>query len=202
VQEQTAGLSGAPTRWWSRALVAGTAVAVCALVCWHLAASFLYDAPPNPVSQRYAKQINWWMNPLFAQDWQLFAPNPFSENVDIQVRGSLAAGGASTLWYDLSAVDAATALHDPAPTQLAQNGLRNAWLEWSGTHDSAGKATGPDAGIAQQYLLAFARSRLAAVVPAPLGALQIRVITTLIPGSGRTAAQTAPQVRELDWWPL
>jgi hypothetical protein len=183
-------------------LVAGTVVLVGVVVAWHLTASFLYNAPANPVSQRYAEQIDGWMDPLFAQDWQLFAPNPFSENIDIQARGALAATGRTTAWYDLSAVDAVAELDDPAPTHLTENGLRNAWLEWSGTHDAGGNPTGPDAAIAQQYLLGFARSRLAAAVPAPLGSVQLRIITTLIPGPGRSAAQTAAQVRELTWWPL
>jgi hypothetical protein len=33
-----------------------------------------------------------------------------------------------------------------------------------------------------------------------IGSVQIRAVTTLLPGPGRTLAQTAPQVRTLDWW--
>src|SRR6185437_2966569 len=70
------------TRGWSRALVGGMALAVAAVAIVHLAATFLYNAPANPVSQRYARSVNWWMEPLFSQNWRLFAPNPISENVE------------------------------------------------------------------------------------------------------------------------
>src|SRR5258708_632570 len=95
------------TRRWSRALVAGTAVAVAAVLGIHLAATFLYNAPSNPVSQRYAKQVQWWMEPLFNQNWRLFAPNPISENVSVQARASLSPDGRLTGWIDLSAQDEA-----------------------------------------------------------------------------------------------
>ena len=41
---------------------------------------------------------------------------------------------------------------------------------------------------------------LARQVGGTISSVQIRAITTLIPGPGRTAAQTAPQTRTLDWW--
>jgi Family of unknown function (DUF5819) len=188
--------------WWSRALVGGTVVVVCALVAWHLTASFLYNAPRNPVSHALARPVAAWMDPVFAQNWQLFAPNPISENIDVQARASLSATGDVTAWYDLSAADAAAERGDPAPTHLTENGLRNAWLDWSGSHDAAGDPTGPGAAIAQQYLIALVRSRLSAAVPAPLGSIQLRVVTSLIPGPGRTAAQTAPHIQVLSWWPV
>jgi len=33
-----------------------------------------------------------------------------------------------------------------------------------------------------------------------IDSIQIRFIVTLIPGPGRTAAQTAPQTQALAWW--
>jgi hypothetical protein len=194
--------SGPPqlTRRWSRALVAATALAVVAVLGVHLAATFLYNAPANPVSQRYAKQVQWWMDPLFTQNWRLFAPNPISENVTVQARASLSPDGAVTGWFDLSAQDTAAVRGDPVPGHLAENGLRNAWFEWLGTHDANGNPTGGQSAIMQQYLLNLVLDRLHGPVKGTIGSVQVRAITTLIPGPGRTAAQTAPQTRTLDWW--
>lgn len=202
MSEPTPGPTGAAGPWWSRTLVAVTVALVGALAAWHLTATFLYNAPRNPVLQTLNRPVHAWMNPVFQQNWQLFAPNPISENIDVQARASVSATGAQTAWYDLSAADDAAEVGDPAPTHLVENGLRNAWLEWSATHDATGNPTGTGAGIAQDYLLATVRGRLAAVVSEPLGSVQIRVITTLLPGPGRTAAQTAPQTRVLSWWPV
>jgi hypothetical protein len=200
-----AGPASAPgpaplTRHWSRALVAGTAVAVVAVLGAHLSATFLYNAPANPLSQRYAKQVQRWMEPLFSQNWHLFAPNPLSENVSVQARASLAPDGRLTGWVDLSAQDRAAVLGDPVPGHLVENELRNAWFEWLATHDAGGEPTGDKAAIMQRYLLNVVVDRMRGQAAGPIGSVQIRAITTLIPGPGRTAAQTAPQTRTLDWW--
>ena len=190
------------TRRWSRALVAGTTAAVVALVGVHLSATFFYNAPTNPVSQRYSKQIQWWMEPLFTQNWRLFAPNPISENVTVQARASLAPNGFVTGWIDLSAQDEAAVLGDPAPGHIAENGLRNAWFDWVGTHSDNGDPTATTADTMQRYLLNLVVDRLHGKVVGTISSVQIRTITTLIPGPGRTAAQTAPSTRTLDWWTL
>ena len=190
------------TRRWSRALVAGTVVVVVAVLGVHLSATFLYNAPSNPVSQRYAKQIQWWMEPLFTQNWRLFAPNPISENVSVQARASLSPDGSVTEWVDLSAQDQAAGQGDPVPGHQSENGLRNAWFEWLQTHDSNGNPTGGQSAIMQQYLLNLVLDRLHGSLSGTIVSVQIRAITTLIPGPGRTAAQTAPQTRTLDWWTL
>lgn len=192
------------TRRWSRSLVAGTFVAVLAVLATHLAATFLYNAPTNPVSARYTKQIHWWMDPLFTQNWRLFAPNPISENVRIEARASLRPDGRASGWIDLTAQDEAAVLDDPVPGHIAENGLRTAWFQWAATHDDSGGPTGGDADLYQSYLMNLVLDRLHGTLgaAAPVGSLQIRAVTTLIPGPGRTAQQTAPQTRTLDWWTL
>lgn len=51
-----------------------TVVFLClATVLAHAALVFLHVAPSNSVSQRYARQINAWVYPLFEQNWRLFA---------------------------------------------------------------------------------------------------------------------------------
>jgi hypothetical protein len=188
------------TRRWSRALVAGATAAMAAALAVHLTATFLYNAPVNTVSQRYSQQIRWWIDPLFTQNWRLFAPNPISENVSVQARASLAPDGRVSGWVDLSAQDRAAVLGDPVPGHIAVNGLRNAWFSWAATHDANGNPTADGAALMQQYLLNLVLDRLHGAVGGPIGSVQIRTVTTLIPGPGRTAAQTAPQTRTLDWW--
>jgi hypothetical protein len=197
------GFEGPPapqTRRWSRALVAVTAVAVVVVLGAHLAATFLYNAPLNPVSQRYAKQVNWWMEPLFDQNWRLFAPNPISVNVSVEARARLNLDGTVTGWIDLSAQDRAAMLHDPVPGHIAENGLRNAWFRWAGTHNGNGDPLGAHAAVYQRYLLNMVLQRLRGRVAGSIGSVQVRAVTTPIPGPGSTAAEIVPQTRTLDWW--
>ena len=177
-------------------------LAVVAVVLVHLTATFLYNAPANPVSQRYQTSVNWWMEPLFRQNWQLFAPNPISENIEVDARASLDPDGRLTGWVNFSAQDEAAVRGNPVPGHLTENELRNAWFQWLETHDANGNPTRADAGVMQSYLLNVVLNRLRDQVGGTIGSVQIRAITTLIPGPGRTPAQTAPQTRTLDWWPL
>jgi hypothetical protein len=197
------GSAAAPprlTRRWSRALVSGATVTVIAVALTHLAATFLYNAPANPISVRYANQVRWWMEPLFSQNWRLFAPDPISENLRIEARASLVPDGRATGWVDLSAQDEAAVRGDPAPSHLTESSLRNAWLQYAATHDDNGNPTGANAALMQHYLLNVVLGRLRDRSGSAIASVQIRVTTTLIPGPGRTAAQTAPQTRTLDWW--
>lgn len=191
-----------PTAWWSRGLVALVALLVAGVVATHLFATFLYNSPPNPVSQRYAAPLRTWMTPLFAQNWQLFAPDPLSEQIDVQARASETGSGRLTAWRDLSSVDEQATYHNPVPSQITLNALRNAVLEWLGTHDSNGNPTGADATLAQQYLANFAVARLTGEIGGQYSSIQIRLVFTLLSGPGRTAAQTAPVTRTLTWWIL
>lgn len=191
-----------PRRRWSRALVAGTFLVTGVLAAAQMAATFLYNAPRSLVTQRYAAQVAWWMTPLQNQNWQLFAPNPISENVEIDARASIGPGATLTPWLNLSGIDDATTNGDPAPSHLTMNALRNAWQEFNDTHSSTGipDADSPMAGTAQAYLQNLVLSYLRPTLSQPLDSIQVRFVVTLLPGPGRTAAQTAPQVQTLPWW--
>jgi len=189
-------------RPWSRALVGGTVLLTAVLVAIQLTATFLYNAPSNVVSQRYETQISWWMNPLLNQNWQLFAPNPISENLEVDARASVGPSATVTSWVNLSAIDAARTVGNPAPSHLTMNGLRNAWREFAGTHTATGLplASSPMAATAQGYLENLVLGYLRPRESGAIDSVQVRFIVTLLPGSGRTAAQSAPQTQTLPWW--
>jgi hypothetical protein len=189
-----------PGRGWSRALVAVAALVITVLAGIQLSAMFLYNAPDNTVSKRYATQISWWMNPLQNQNWQLFAPNPISENVEVDARASIGASAAVTPWLDLSAIDQAATSGNPAPSHMTMNGLRNAWREYEVTHGSNGGPSTSLAGTAQQYLQNLVLGYLRPRESGTIDSIQVRFIVRLIPGPGRTAAQTAAQTQTLAWW--
>ncbi|HEX4787168.1 MAG TPA: DUF5819 family protein [Actinospica sp.] len=189
-----------PGRRWSRALVGATAAATAVVVATQLAATFLYNAPANPISRRYQAQVSWWMDPLLNQNWQLFAPNPISENLELDARASLGATAAVTPWLNISAIDQANTVDDPAPGHLTMNALRNAWREYATTHGSTGLPDSPLAGTAQQYLQNLVLGYLRPRESGTIDSVQVRFVVTLIPGPGRSAAQTAPQTQTLSWW--
>ena len=181
-------------------MVGAAALLVAALVAAQLAATFLYNAPSNIISQRYQTQISWWMNPLLNQNWQLFAPNPISENVEVDARASVGPSAGLTPWLDLSAIDQAATDGNPAPSHLTMNALRNAWREYEVTHSPSGQPSTPLAGTAQQYLQNLVLGYLRPRESGTIDSIQVRFIVTLIPGAGRTAAQSAPQTQTLAWW--
>ena len=167
-----------------------------------MAATFLYNAPSSLVTQKFAAQVSWWMDPLLNQNWQLFAPNPISENVEIDARASVGSSAALTPWRNLSAIDAAATTGNPAPSHLTMNALRNAWREFADTHDANGlpNANSPLAATSQTYLQNLVLDYLRPIESGTIDSIQVRFVVTLLPGSGRTAAQTAPQTQTLPWW--
>jgi hypothetical protein len=189
-----------PARRWSRALVGATAALTAVAAGAQMAATFLYNAPANPVSAKYRAQVAWWMNPLLNQNWQLFAPNPISENLEVDARVSVGPSAAVAPWTNLSAIDLAATAGNPAPSHLTMNGLRNAWREYVSTHDASGLPNSPLASTAQQYLENLVLDYLRPRQDGKIDSVQVRFIVTLVPGPGRSAAQTAPQTQTLPWW--
>jgi hypothetical protein len=179
-----------------------TVLVTAVLVGCQLAATFLYNAPSNVISKTYAAQISWWMTPLQMQNWELFAPNPISENLEVDARASVGSAAAVTPWIDLSAIDDAATDGNPVPSHMTMNAMRNAWLKFMQTHTSTGTpdANAPLAGTAQGYLENLVLGYLRPRESGTIDSIQVRFVTTLVPGDGRTAAQTAPQTQTLPWW--
>ncbi|MED3038000.1 DUF5819 family protein [Bacillus tropicus] len=57
------------------------------IMLFHASMTVLYNSPINPIKVKLGFIIDNYMNPLFSQNWNLFAPNPVSTNMDIVTRG-------------------------------------------------------------------------------------------------------------------
>lgn len=67
--------------------------------------TFLYVAPINPISLDLNAQIAYYMEPLFQQNWRLFAPDPISEERGLLVRARIKQGDGNILeteFYDFT----------------------------------------------------------------------------------------------------
>ncbi len=59
------------------------------LVCMaliHIVMTVFYIIPLNPITAKYNPLIKAYMDPLFTQTWQLFAPSPISHNYTLLMK--------------------------------------------------------------------------------------------------------------------
>ncbi|WP_448321088.1 DUF5819 family protein [Streptomyces sp. CO7] len=169
---------------------------------------FLHVAPPNVVSQRYSRQVNAWIYPLFEQNWRMFAPDPDSVNRKIFARTAHTAPDGSVQvgpWTDLSAVDEAAIDHNPFPSHASQNLLRRAWTAYAELHGGDDISRSDRALMLRQYLRNIAAARMAELNDKPFEDIQLRVVTLPVPAPGtadsdRRAASAKPMTRLLPWW--
>jgi hypothetical protein len=68
-------------------LVSAVIAVVYALCC------VVYNAPASPAQIRLAKPVKSMMDPYFAQDWMLFAPNPSTTNKQLLLEAKLKTSG-------------------------------------------------------------------------------------------------------------
>lgn len=188
--------------------VTGAAVAVCLVATVaHVLMVSLYVAPVNPISQRYSRQIDDWIDPLFDQNWQLFAPQPQSANWQISAR-TMSTGPdgrpAVSSWFDLTALDNAAVKHDVFPSHTAQNTLRRAWTAYVAAFGASDQADSSWAELVQEYLRNIAVDRVQAHRAGTIDSIQLRVVTQPIPAQaapgGPRPATPAADIRNLPWW--
>ncbi|WP_457032331.1 DUF5819 family protein [Kitasatospora sp. P5_F3] len=185
------------------------AVALClAASLVHVLLVFMYVAPPNQLSQAYSRQINAWINPLFEQNWRLFAPDPESATRQVSVRTARTSRDGTRQvgdWFDLSAVDDSDVKHNVFPSHTTQNMLRRAWAAYLESHGSDDKPHSERARMLQEYLRNIAVERVAAHQDSTFDAVQLRVITQPIAapttaGGPRPVSSTPVDTRYLPWW--
>lgn len=189
----------------------GAAVVLCvATAVVRVLLVFLQVAPPNSVSQRYSKQINVWVYPLFEQNWRLFAPDPESVNRQILARTAHTAPDGTvevSPWFDLTPVDDAAVKHNPFPSHTAQNMLRRAWSSYVDSHGTDDEPHSDRAVMTRRYLCNIAVQRFADHQPGAIESIQLRVVTRPVvppgttgdtrPDDDRTGARRHPLPA---WW--
>lgn len=84
---------------WKK-LAAG--VLCVAFIC-HFAVTLIYNTPSNPVKAKYNKQISSYIDPVFTQNWRLFAPEPVTRNNKFFVKAEIITnnGIRTTEWIDI-----------------------------------------------------------------------------------------------------
>ncbi|MFC4034865.1 DUF5819 family protein [Streptomyces polygonati] len=193
-----------PLRLATRAVVA----LLAAVAVLHVFFVFLHVAPPNQISQRYARQVESWVYPFFEQNWRLFAPEPESAVPQISVRTAYTSADGSRRigdWLDLTAIDNAGVRHSVFPSHTHQNMLRRAWTVYLDLHGNSDVSSSDRAVMAQEYLRNIAVERIAAARHSAFTDVQLRVRTYPVPGYDATGhmLRTAPSTvdtRMLPWW--
>ena len=59
---------------------------IAAVLGWHVLATALYLLPNNPLTPYYSATISSYMDPVFSQNWQLFAPEPATSSLQLWYR--------------------------------------------------------------------------------------------------------------------
>ncbi|WP_406013946.1 DUF5819 family protein [Streptomyces sp. NBC_00984] len=191
-----------------RAATKGAAVLLVCVSLLHMFFLFLHVAPPNQISQRYARQVQSWVYPLFEQNWRLFAPEPESSVPQVSARTvRTTADGSQRIsgWFDLTAVDDAEVRHNPFPSHTNQNMLRRAWTGYLESHGNSDESYSDRAVMWQEYLRNIAVDRITATRPGAVDGVQLRVLTRPVAafdatGQRRPVSPSVVDTRNLPWW--
>jgi Family of unknown function (DUF5819) len=194
-------------RWspGARIAIAAAIAAVAIGAAIHLGMVFLHIAPSNTIYKENSKTVDGYVYPEFEQNWKLFAPNPLQQNVHVQARAQVLAGGQDTTtgWVDLTAEDTAAVHHNPAPSHVDQNLLRRAFDFYTGSHGTDGKPIGERGLISQDYLRRIAAQRLGPHLDGgTVQQVQLRSVSTPV-APARWSHETIdlkPTTDELPWW--
>ncbi|MBG6189590.1 hypothetical protein IWX64_000510 [Arthrobacter sp. CAN_A212] len=83
----------------------------------HFTFTILHVTPVNPLKVEQERVVNAWVQPLFVQNWQLFAPDPIAHDQGLLVRARLigGTGPAETDFVDITTPH----LHHPTPAPAA-----------------------------------------------------------------------------------
>lgn len=210
---QTSGGVGPARHVWpnttrGRAVLAGATACCLLLVAYHLVMVFLWNAPRNVATDALRGPLRAWISPVFAQGWELFAPNPWSANTHLvaQVRVKRPDGTVPVSeWIDLTAQDMAGIEANPVPSRANQDTILKATAWYFRTHDdmSGERTDGGYSILAEEYLYRIAAHRVGATHDGGRTvALRIQLVTTSIPPPPWTGPSdpVKPSTVTLDWW--
>lgn len=113
-----------------RPVVVRATVVVAALVTLcHVAASFLWIAPPTPLRELVPGNVlSSYMIPWFGQSWSVFAPEPINGDYRVKVRAILERDGVESVtdWVSATDVEQSMAQHNLFPPRAAGLAVRSA----------------------------------------------------------------------------
>ncbi len=129
----------------------GVAFFLVGLVALHFVATFLWNAPSNPIKESVGDQVSGYMRPFFQQNWSLFAPNPVNAEDELRVRAQVedpqTGEVTTTEWEDPTRLEWTLITHDPAPSRasrLTSNLHRRVNTAWDALTDDQQAILGTD----------------------------------------------------------
>jgi hypothetical protein len=160
----------------------------------------LYVATDFPLSRTYAKQIDWWMRPMFPQDWNIFAPDPSRYNLHLEVRTRV--DGKLGEWTDLTAYDNSRYRGDLLPSIEDQLVLRRAVSQYQISAGNQARTQAADAARSRnaRYLVNVIRLRLDDLGKPTGDAIELRTRSTRIPAPDAPDVTHKPTYRTVGYW--
>ncbi|MFI5805278.1 DUF5819 family protein [Streptomyces sp. NPDC051561] len=191
---------GIPLTGLRRRLARTAVVLVALLAAVHSAMLLMYVASDFPLSKTYTKQTDWWMRPMFPQDWSIFAPDPSRYNLHLEVRTRV--DGKLGPWLDLTAYDNSRYRGDLLPSIEDQLVLRRAVSQYQTSARNRSRSEEADSARSRnaRYLLNVVRVRLADMGRPTGDAVELRTRATRIPPPGGGATSEPARYRTLGFW--
>lgn len=102
----------------------GAAFFLVGVVAIHVAVTFLWNAPDNPIKESVSGEVSGYMRPFFQQNWSLFAPNPVNAEDELLVRAQVTdpqTGEVRTTdWERPTLMEWTLVHHGPAPSRASR----------------------------------------------------------------------------------
>jgi len=120
---------------------------VVVLLVGHLGATLLWSSAANPVRAAVGEEtLRGYMLPFFQQSWSVFAPDPVSSDISLDVRAVPTGESAATEWFTITDRDIANGVTHhlvPSRTYLTNFSLARGYFRaYQALGDEAGPAVG------------------------------------------------------------
>ncbi|NDL59090.1 DUF5819 family protein [Phytoactinopolyspora mesophila] len=102
----------------------GIAFFLVGLLGIHFAATFLWNAPDNPIKDSVRDEMRSYIQPFFQQNWSLFAPNPVSSEGEVLLRARtedpVTGDVRTTEWISPTELEWSVVRDNPAPSRVSR----------------------------------------------------------------------------------